>query len=43
MDTSITIRISKEVKAKLDKIAKKDGRSLSNFLRRHLEKIATGS
>ena len=40
MDTSVTIRLSKETKEKLEKLAKEDDRSLSNFIRRHLEKIA---
>ena len=38
MDTSITIRISKETKEALEAAAAKEGRSLSNYVRRLLEK-----
>lgn len=41
MDASITLRIDQATKAKLEKAAKKDGRSLSNYLRKLLEKAAS--
>lgn len=37
MEATITIRIDQATKAKLEKAAKKEGRSLSNYLRRLLE------
>ena len=38
MDATITIRLDQKTKEKLEKAAKKDGRSLSNYIRRLLEK-----
>jgi predicted CopG family antitoxin len=38
MESTITIRIDKATKDKLEAAAKKEGRSLSNYLRRLLEK-----
>lgn len=38
MEASITIRLDEATKKKLEKAAKKDGRSLSNYIRRLLEK-----
>lgn len=40
MDSSITIRLDQATKDKLEKLAKKDGRTLSNYVRRVLEKAA---
>lgn len=41
MDATVTIRLDQKTKDKLEKLAKKDGRSLSNYIRRLLEKSST--
>lgn len=41
MDATVTIRIDQKTKDKLEKAAKKDGRTLSNYIRWLLEKSST--
>lgn len=43
METSITVRVDQKTKDKLEKAAKKDGRTLSNYVRRLLEKSTSTS
>lgn len=38
-DTSITIKVSEEMKAELQKLADADRRTLSDFIRLQLEKL----
>ena len=38
-ETSITVRVTEELKKKLEVMASKDGRTLSNFIQNILDKV----